>query len=87
MKGNLVGRVVGFSFPYRLDPSQVEPGESLEAERTIWGVVREHRPDWQSTIIDSLHERGQGYICPEERIHTTMPQGYLTSTPRSYVRF
>ena len=76
MKDDVVGRVIGFSVPHILDPSQVEEPWQIFSERTVWGRVTSAlagNPDLLR--VEGIHEKVT-YIIPSRIIHTTMPEGY-----------
>lgn len=75
MKDDLVGRVVGYPVPHRLDPSQVDPGEPLDTTRTVWGRVVAMHP----RVVRVLPIHGtnpQPYMVHINQIHTVMPESY-----------
>lgn len=77
----LVGRVVGFSVPYRLDPSAVEPGDPLDATRTVWGRVDRasmfglNEAEPAGYDVTCIHT-GEFYPVSTRDIHTVMPRRY-----------
>lgn len=73
MKDDLEGRIVGFTLPYTLDPSQVVPGDPSDAERTVWVRITDDEGDhlWGR----SLHT-DEAIDLTRATIHTIMPQGY-----------
>lgn len=79
VKDKLVGRVVGFSVPHLLDPSQVEEGEPLVTEATRWGRVTGIILGEGLYAVDPLHGMPPGVFgnywnMPASAFHTVMPE-------------
>lgn len=76
VKDDVVGRVIGFSVPHILDPSQVEEPWQIFSERTVWGRVTNALADNTDLLrVEAIHEKVT-YVIPRRIIHTTMPEGY-----------
>lgn len=76
MKSDLTGRVIGFSVPHILDPSQVEEPWQIFSERTVWGRVMDTLPDNTDLLrVEAINGDG-AYVIPRCIIHTTMPESY-----------
>lgn len=71
MKDNLAGRIVGIETAYRLDPSQVEPGESLDSTCTVWAEVLTDEGN-PYVLAKGLHSE-KLILAYRENIHTVVP--------------
>lgn len=68
-----VGRIVGWRSWYLRHPSQVRPGESRNAYRTVWFKV----DDFDHCRVTGICiHTGQRRIALFEDIHTVMPLSY-----------
>jgi hypothetical protein len=79
VKDNLAGRTVGYSYPYFLHPSHIEPDGSAVAETTKWARVigiQTEFADMPDTYVGTSVHTGAEVHFNRTSIHTVMPESY-----------
>jgi hypothetical protein len=75
----LSNRVIGFTYEYDLDPSQLDEGDPTTCERLIWGrVIDGGYGDWGEEIVfvENIHIEDEIWGVTPDAVHTIMPESY-----------